>query len=282
MESTGERGRIQVSEETADLLVASGKKHWLIQRADIVHAKGKGALKTFWLVDEKNSSDTRSNNDTSVVEYSPGTSQPMAHSAAAHMKDNADTRGLDSKTERLINWNVDVMRRLLKKVVARRISRGQAHLRVPRAVESEMENYSGSVLSEVKEIISLPEYDGNEHKNEPDPDTIDLDDVVKKELGDYVASIASMYRFNPFHSFEHASHVTMSVVKLLSRIVAPTDEVNGDNMASLMHDHTYGITSDPLTQFACVLSALIHDGKIVSLFTTTSLLYIAVPFVLTI
>lgn len=26
-----------------------------------------------------------------------------------------------------------------------------------------------------------------------------------------------------------------------------------------MHDHTYGITSDPLTQFACVLSALIHD-----------------------
>ena len=26
-----------------------------------------------------------------------------------------------------------------------------------------------------------------------------------------------------------------------------------------MHDHTYGITSDPLTQFACAFSALIHD-----------------------
>jgi 3'5'-cyclic nucleotide phosphodiesterase len=26
-----------------------------------------------------------------------------------------------------------------------------------------------------------------------------------------------------------------------------------------LHDHTYGITSDPLTQFSCVLSALIHD-----------------------
>jgi hypothetical protein len=26
-----------------------------------------------------------------------------------------------------------------------------------------------------------------------------------------------------------------------------------------LHDHTYGITSDPLTHFACVLSALIHD-----------------------
>ena len=26
-----------------------------------------------------------------------------------------------------------------------------------------------------------------------------------------------------------------------------------------LHDHTYGITSDPLTQFGCIFSALIHD-----------------------
>ena len=263
MESTGERGRIQVSEETADLLVAAGKKHWLLQRADIVYAKGKGALKTFWLVDEKQSSDNRSNTDASASEQAPGAPKPMAN-AGGHMKENAGAAGLDSKTERLVNWNVDVMYRLLRKVVARRISHGQANLRVPRSAEEALEDNSGSVLSEVKEIISLPEYDANAHKNEPDPDTIDLADVIKNELQDYVGSIASMYRFNPFHSFEHASHVTMSVVKLLSRIVAPTDEVNDDNMASLMHDHTYGITSDPLTQFACVLSALIHDGKLSS------------------
>ena len=30
--------------------------------------------------------------------------------------------------------------------------------------------------------------------------------------------------------------------------------------SSTLHDHTYGITSDPLTQFSCVLSALIHDA----------------------
>lgn len=70
---------------------------------------------------------------------------------------------------------------------------------------------------------------------------------------------------------QHASHVTMSVVKLLARIVAPQEEVlrKEDNrasskkisqMASSMHDHTYGINSDPLTQFACVFSALIHDA----------------------
>lgn len=52
----------------------------------------------------------------------------------------------------------------------------------------------------------------------------------------------------------------MSVTKLLSRIVAPSDlEIDHENNIKKLHDHTYGITSDPLTQFACVLSALIHD-----------------------
>jgi 3'5'-cyclic nucleotide phosphodiesterase len=57
----------------------------------------------------------------------------------------------------------------------------------------------------------------------------------------------------------------MSVTKLLSRIVAPSDLLDDyrdrpkQELLSTLHDHTYGITSDPLTQFACVFSALIHD-----------------------
>lgn len=69
-----------------------------------------------------------------------------------------------------------------------------------------------------------------------------------------------------FHNFEHASHVVMSVTKLLARIVAPDrviDEELGEsfhgNLASTLHDHTYGITSDPLTQLACFFASLIHD-----------------------
>jgi len=62
-------------------------------------------------------------------------------------------------------------------------------------------------------------------------------------------------------SLHSASHVTMSVSKLLSRIVAHSSDrtVAGKSLASSLHDHTYGITSDPLTRFACILSALIHD-----------------------
>lgn len=57
----------------------------------------------------------------------------------------------------------------------------------------------------------------------------------------------------------------MSVTKLLTRIVAPFDVMDdyrdhtSKELLSTLHDHTYGITSDPLTQFACVFSALIHD-----------------------
>jgi 3'5'-cyclic nucleotide phosphodiesterase len=72
----------------------------------------------------------------------------------------------------------------------------------------------------------------------------------------FVSAISSMYRENAFHNFEHASHVIMSVTKLLSRVASPNES---EQEANKLYDHTYGITSDPLTRFACVFSALIHD-----------------------
>lgn len=55
----------------------------------------------------------------------------------------------------------------------------------------------------------------------------------------------------------------MSANKILKRVVN-ADHVRVrrsslDNLASKIHDFTYGITSDPLTHFACLFSALIHD-----------------------
>ena len=78
---------------------------------------------------------------------------------------------------------------------------------------------------------------------------------VVDELRSYVQTIAGLYNENSFHNFDHANHVVMSVNKLLGRIIAPDMDVDVEGL----HDHTYGITSDPLTWFACVFSALIHD-----------------------
>merc|ERR1712025_1126918 len=50
MESTGEPDKIQVSQQTADLLMSAGRESWLTAREELVSAKGKGQLKTYWLV----------------------------------------------------------------------------------------------------------------------------------------------------------------------------------------------------------------------------------------
>ena len=55
----------------------------------------------------------------------------------------------------------------------------------------------------------------------------------------------------------------------MARIVNPNEilskEVEDSNskIAESLHDYTFGITSDPLTQFACVLSALIVSTSLV-------------------
>lgn len=49
MESNGQKGRIHVSQSTADLLIAAGKRDWVRAREDKIQAKGKGLLQTYWV-----------------------------------------------------------------------------------------------------------------------------------------------------------------------------------------------------------------------------------------
>merc|ERR1712003_159441 len=157
------------------------------------------------------------------------------------------------------------MERLLKKIVSRR-----AALTEGGGSSSSRKGGSGidanwnrphetMVLNEVKEVIKLPEYNSKYTDVQEDPDSIILEPRVRSQLRQFVTAIAKTYNSdNPFHNFPHASHVSMSVAKLLSRIVAPDEDFTKHEQ---LHDHTYGITSDPLTQFACLFSALIHDAN---------------------
>ena len=49
MESTGKKGRIQVSHTTATLLIDGGMGHWVTPRTSLVQAKGKGTMQTYWV-----------------------------------------------------------------------------------------------------------------------------------------------------------------------------------------------------------------------------------------
>jgi len=162
--------------------------------------------------------------------------------------------------------SADVLLRLIKQIVAYRdnskkeVQSKKEVAEARKLVEGPRWYPRGSnPLDEVVEVIELPEKNSGSIRR--DPATVTLDPQVVALVHEYVSSLAELYHNNHFHCFEHASHVTMSVAKLLSRIVAPSDMdfLDGEQAIATLHDHTYGITSDPLTQFACVLAALIHD-----------------------
>jgi hypothetical protein len=272
IESTGTRNKIHLSHETADLLHTAGKSNWLSKRTDTVMAKGKGEMQTYWLLtDEDFASGTVADDGQKASAPLPivranaprlGTTAPVGTTSANVMDPES---ALPPRIVRLVDWNVDVLKRLLKQVIAKRVTLGKEHMDPNHPLMMKTEVNIGCdtyVLDEVTEIIRLPGYT-HDVKSAGDANKIELTDKVGTQLRLYVSSIAAMHRDNAFHNFEHASHVMMSVSKLLSRIVAPDEVLKGDDEADQfglsLHDHTYGITSDPLTQFSVVLSALIHD-----------------------
>lgn len=375
MESTGEMNRVHVSKSTADLLIEAGKSYWVKPRTDLVHAKGKGNVQTFWLVTRENftPASTRSSDelDAELKRMAPSRSrstfakgEPIrgvkrtTSDSVTKVDKLSDmvTQGRESndmREERLVQWQLELFTRLLKKIVASRdespekqknarnsgwegISRGshtltrsnsfemslngfsehttasqappvmdrfgnqemngapivrmptrESSFRIPQRRQSvrtaasfdvSVSTFHSSaadfsshdnddeldkiVVDEVAEIITLPKFTAKSIKALDKANSVVLDEEVVSQMKDYINTIASMYRKNPFHNFEHASHVTMSANKLLNRIVIPEHvdyERESNDIASDLHDYTYGITSDPLTQFAIVFSALVHD-----------------------
>ena len=49
MESNGTPGRIHVSQAVADELIIMNKKTWLLPREDLIEAKGKGTMQTYYV-----------------------------------------------------------------------------------------------------------------------------------------------------------------------------------------------------------------------------------------
>lgn len=72
-------------------------------------------------------------------------------------------------------------------------------------------------------------------------------------------------------TLSYTSHVTQAISKLLSRIVAmeaidiTTMTYKQKAAASDLHDNTFGLTSDPIIEFACALSGKYRQICVVSL-----------------
>ena len=278
IESTGAKNKIHLSQETAELLVKAGKGHWVRAREEKVFAKGKGELATYWLEIKGGSSQSH----TSTTSSESGNeeqdldgvkvSDKMKYAVKEPVLGDRDCNGnetfcrddvMSDKDMRLVNWNTEIIGKLLKEIIARREATGAQPDPQEQMTELERKVLQNDriVLEECADVIELPSF-CSALKKQRDPDSVKLEPAVVNQLREFIQIIAAMYRDNPFHNFAHASHVTMSVIKLLSRIVAPDIQVSGRDYNECdkeLHDHTYGITSSPLTRFAIVISALIHD-----------------------
>lgn len=302
MESTGKACMIQISPTTADILQQSGFAHWLKVREGGVFVKGKGDMQTFWAT-PTNSALTENVAGNQNLEKQ--ISLPMCLDWGDESLDtalpNLDEKSSDfEKLERLVDWNTDLLHRLLQRIVARRASitrkvkvtnqitfkRSQTTSRQKSALQNEtllcgrvemapLRSRSAlTPIEEVSEILTMPKFCGKTEHDYQNPDKVILEDLVRVQLRDYVRSVAAAYRDNPFHNFEHASHVALSAWKIMNRIIKPDD----DNfscaspqtqlglkkritaLAAEIHLSTFGISSDPLMQFAVVFCALIHDA----------------------
>eukprot|EP00980_Cylindrotheca_fusiformis_P027016 scaffold18441_cov78-Cylindrotheca_fusiformis.AAC.1 len=117
--------------------------------------------------------------------------------------------GTMTKTERLVEWNVEVLTSLLQQIIA---SRGEvAGASSESLKEKEATIGTGdTVLEEFVPIIPLKRFDAGDLSKRQQASSIDIGEEAKTQLRNYLATVASMYQDNPFHNFEHASHVTAS------------------------------------------------------------------------
>jgi hypothetical protein len=179
IKATSGVGRIQVSKQFAELLQDSGKADWLRPREGTM----PGDMETFWLMSKANSHMHTSSHETSesgsLVEL---------------------TGIMETKKERLIDWCCETLQKLLKQIAVSRSASGK-HVFTQEASPDFSQSFGSDFLEEVKDIITLPEYDAALESKQQDLDSFELSDDIVDELRTYVSCIANMYRENDFHNF---------------------------------------------------------------------------------
>lgn len=115
MESTGERGRIQVSQSTADLILLAGRERWVRPRRESVTAKGKGTMQTYWL--EMDGATKASSADGHKESRKLDTNGARAPLVPGLSTQDALT-GPSKKQGRLVGWMTEVLLDYVKQIVS--------------------------------------------------------------------------------------------------------------------------------------------------------------------
>ena len=106
IETTSERDKIHLSQDTANHLIEAGKKDWITPRDTTVTAKGKGVMKTYWLTMTSKYERYLAKNGEK-----PPIGLPSDNNSRSDGKQTKKQR-----EERLIDWMADVLYKNLQKI----------------------------------------------------------------------------------------------------------------------------------------------------------------------
>ncbi len=255
IESTSAKNKIQLSQDTAELIIEAGKKPWVEERLDRVVAKGKGELKTYWLSTEgpKNLSDKETKALPALLKM-----MAKANIDPGFIK-KKKTLDRSEKRERYVDYHANVLTGMLKKLIAMHSLRngdGEEADSYAEMVGKPIDPYGDSSTTktfaeEAVEGILFPTSTrliGGDDEDNP------IDDAVSTQLRDLISKVSRWHRDDlPFHSFEHASHTVLSITKLLAAVEttrASTDTILNKTKSMITH---------PLTQFVLVFAALVPN-----------------------
>jgi hypothetical protein len=162
MEQTGIANKIHASQATADLLIAAGKQHWVTRRRDSVTAKGKGIMQTFWV-------------------------EPKQYDALGSESSAASSESEDvitgNKLDRLVDWNIELLGRLLKDVIAAREGGTQ---RWRTMLRGSLDKNETSHTSPLDEVIDFIDFSQTEPNRDISIEKADLPESVAKQLQSFV------------------------------------------------------------------------------------------------
>lgn len=272
MLSSSRAGKIHISVETAELLNLAGKGNWLAPRSDLVLVQGKGEMSTFWikpktcLTDNDNNKDSVSVSDSSTA----GTETSFDDVDAWESVNLAVSESQETKFQHVVDRLVDILYSSLKKIQAKRNASRKVGYRQTQGQDASL-TMGTPIVEEARDAVRMPSFDSRVASLmvHGDSGIVDVPEEAKAQLRLYVSSIASTYRANEFHNVEHAAHVTLTMEKMIKKLVSPEAQDvfvdfggrarSAEAISFDLDCRTYGISSDPLSQFALLLACLVHD-----------------------
>ena len=210
MESNSMKGRIQISEQTADLIIAAKMEHWLLKREDKIEAKGKGMLQTFWLMIK-----TTGKHVPMSLPSLEDESTSTASTFGSHINGSGS---LSAQHSKLVDYNTECLLGLLKQILARRAISHDFQEFSMDGRSAAIKPAAKSVMDDLAESIQLPAFHAGIERSKPmDVDTVLVDPKVVTQLRGLLQEICQHYNCsNYFHNFEHATHVAMYVLNFFT------------------------------------------------------------------